>query len=60
MISQSKANPSISRLGKLSSPEKVVHHVLLLFYLFRDEKGLLFGFPPMNKKNCKRKESSIL
>ena len=28
-------------------PEKPAHHVLLLFYPFRDERELLSGFPPM-------------
>ena len=32
--------------NKLSSPEKFVDHVLLLCYLFRDEKELS-GLPPM-------------
>ena len=31
---------------KLLSQEKCAHHVLLLFYLFRDEKEMLSGFPP--------------
>ena len=31
---------------KLLSQEKFAHHVLLLFYLFRDEKEMLSGFPP--------------
>lgn len=33
--------------NKLSSPETFPHHVLLLFYPFRDEKELLSGFPPL-------------
>ena len=33
--------------NKLSLPEKFAHHVLLLFYPFRDEKELLSGFPPL-------------
>ena len=33
--------------NKLLSPEKFAHHVLLLFYPFRDEKELLSGFPPL-------------
>ena len=33
--------------NKLLFPEKFAHHVLLLFYPFRDEKELLSGFPPM-------------
>ena len=30
--------------NKLSSPEKIAHHVI--FYSFREEKELLSGFPP--------------
>ena len=33
--------------NKLLSPEKFAHHVLLLFYPFRDEKELLSGFSPL-------------
>ena len=33
--------------NKLLTPEKFAHHVLLLFYPFRDEKELLSGFPPL-------------
>ena len=33
--------------NKLLSPEKFVYHVLLLCYLFRDEKESLFGFPAL-------------
>ena len=33
--------------NKLLSPDKFAHHVLLLFYPFRDEKELLSGFPPI-------------
>ena len=32
--------------NKILSPEKFAHHVLLLFYPFRDEKELSSGFPP--------------
>ena len=35
--------------NKLLSPEKFVHHVLFLFYPFRDEKALLSGFPPIHQ-----------
>ena len=28
-------------------PEKLAYHVLLLFYILRDERELLSGFPPM-------------
>ena len=44
-MSQSKTNPSLSCAKKLSSPEKFVHRLLLLFYPFRDEEELLSGFP---------------
>ena len=33
--------------NKLLSPEKFAHHVMLLFSLFRDEKQLLSGCPPL-------------
>ena len=33
--------------NKFLSPEKFAHHVLLLFYPFRDEKELLSSFPPL-------------
>ena len=32
---------------KLLSLEKLAYHLLHLFYLFRDEKELLSGFPPL-------------
>ena len=32
---------------KILFPEKLVHHVMLLFFLFRDEKLLLSGCPPL-------------
>ena len=32
---------------KLLSPEKFPHHVMLLFFPFRDEKQLLSGCPPL-------------
>ena len=35
--------------NKLLSPEKFAHHVLLLFYPFRDERELLSGFPPLHQ-----------
>ena len=34
-------------LNKLFSPEKFAHHVMLLFFPFRDEKQLLSGCPPL-------------
>ena len=36
-------------LNKILSPEKFAHHVLFLFYTFRDEKELLSGFPPLHQ-----------
>ena len=36
--------------NKLLSPEKFAHHLLLLFYPFRDAKELLSGFPPIYQK----------
>ena len=41
---QSKASYSTSVPNKLLAPEKLAHHVLLLFYPFRDEKELQSGF----------------
>ena len=34
--------------NKPLSPEKVAHHVLLLFFPFRDKKQLLSGCPPLH------------
>ena len=42
--------------NKLLSPEKFAHHVLLLFYPFRDEKELLSGFPPPLYQNKLQEE----
>ena len=39
--------------NKLLSPEKLPHHVLLLFYPFRDEKESLSGFSPMYQNKLK-------
>ena len=40
---------------KLLSPEKLVHHVLLLFCPLRDEKEFLSGFPPnLSKQNARK------
>ena len=33
--------------NKLLSSEKFAHHVMLLFFLFRDEKQLLSDYPPL-------------
>ena len=33
--------------NKISHPKQFVHHVLLLFYPFRDKKELLSGLPPL-------------
>ena len=35
--------------NKILSPEKIAHHVLLLFYTLRDEKKLLSDFPRLNQ-----------
>ena len=35
--------------NKLLSLEKFAHHVMLLFFLFRDEKQLLSGCPPLHQ-----------
>ena len=35
--------------NKHLSPEKIAHHVLLLFYTLRDEKKLLSDFPRLNQ-----------
>ena len=42
---------------KILYPEKFGHHVLLLFYPFRDEKEFLSGLPPFYQNN---QESRIL
>ena len=54
-------------LNKLLFPEKFAHHVLLLFYLFREEEELVSGFSPMyeNKQggmspgSCKHQQNSL-
>ena len=46
--------------NKLLSPEKFAHRLLLLFFLFRDEKQLLSGFHHCIKTKCKNKESRML
>ena len=35
--------------NKLLSLEKIAHHVLLVFFLFRDEKQLVSGCPPLHQ-----------
>ena len=35
--------------NKISHPKQFVHHVLLLFYPFRNKKELLSGLPPLYK-----------
>ena len=47
-MSQIKLNLLISPAKKkLLYPEKFAHHLLLLFYSLKYEKGLFLGFPPM-------------
>ena len=46
--------------NKISYPEKSAHHVLLLFYSFRDEKSCYQVSRHCIKLNYKRKESRIL
>ena len=41
--------------NKLLSPDKFAHHVLLLFYPFREEKELLSGFPPLYRNKLQEK-----
>ena len=41
-------------------PVEFAHHVLLLFYPFRDEKELLSGLQPLHQNKLKSKESRIL
>lgn len=45
-MSQSKANPSISRPIKPLSPEGFAVHMVFLFYPFIDEKERLSSLPP--------------
>ena len=42
--------------NKLLSSEKLAHHVLLLFYLFRYEKDLLSCFPPMYQNKLQEEQ----
>ena len=42
--------------NQLLSPEKFAHHVLLLFYPFRDEKDLLSSFPPMFQNKLQKEQ----
>ena len=41
--------------NKLLFPENFSHHVLLLFYPFRDKKQLLSGFPPIYQNKLQEK-----
>ena len=42
--------------NKLSSPEIFAHHVLLLYYPFRDEKDLLSDFLPMYQNKLQEEQ----
>ena len=42
--------------NKLSSPEIFAHHVLLLYYPFRDVKDLLSGFPLMYQNKLQEEQ----
>ena len=42
--------------NKLLSPEKFAHHVMLLFFPFRDEKQLLSGCPPLYQNKLQEQE----
>ena len=46
--------------NKLLSPEKFAHHVMLLFYLLRDRKESLSGFPPLYQNKRQEQESWML
>ena len=47
--------------NKLLAPEKFAHPVLFLFHLFRNEKELLSGFPPMyQKKKLQEEEVQVV
>ena len=54
----SKANPSISRAKSSLTSEKFAHHVMLLFFLIRDEKQFLSDCPALyqNKQQKKKKK----
>ena len=43
--------------NKLLTPEIFAHHVLLLFYLFRDEKQFFSGFLPFYQNKLREKEA---
>ena len=40
--------------NKLLALGKFTHYVLLLFYLIRDEKELLSGFPPLQQNKLQK------
>ena len=46
--------------NKPLSPETFAHHVLILFYPFRDEKELLSGFPPMHQNKLQEEGGRML
>ena len=40
--------------NKLLAQKNFTHHMLLLFYPFRDEKGMLLCFPPLHKNKLRQ------
>ena len=46
--------------NKLLAAEEFAHHVLLLFFLFRDVKELLSGFPPLYQNKLRKQEVQAL
>ena len=46
--------------NKLLAAEEFAHHVLFLFFLFRDVKELLSGFPPLYQNQLRKQEVQAL
>ena len=46
--------------NKLLAAEEFAHHVLFLFFLFRDVKELLSGFPPLYQNKMRKQEVQAL
>ena len=46
--------------NKLLAAEEFAHHVLFLFFLFRDVKELLSGFPPLYQNKLRKQEVQAL
>ena len=46
--------------NKLLGAEEFAHHVLFLFFLFRDVKELLSGFPPLYQNKLRKQEVQAL